>query len=564
METVYQRVTKDGKKEQKIKKQVTEEVITVYEKPDSVSKDSEMFKSEGTVSEVNASEKFKKTARHVISATTSENGSKLTKIHEESIDDLEPLKTTKPRARINSADRDVMDSLQRDTVGRQRSESSDHIKIRNHAPVDEKMPGGLSSSSILKRKMEESRNTGKQVKSNPRKFMFLGKIEECDEEMEDNEAFVAPPPKTKSRRRTRSSRWAKAVGSCELKSRRLDKVDESQKTLELLQQFQDKKIHIENGIIPEEEECESSSDGEVKACPNMAHFLKTTSSPSSEKKNSLGYLYISKRKPQHRKNLSYAGSSEIPSIEGKADVIRDINLKLSSLRKRKLAKDEGVLKSRPKRQSLETQNTPSRVDISRSEVRNKPEEDNSTVKKVHRGTGGMFRNLSDSCETQCLDTLREEPKIKVNRELFKNSKDDTTVEDTEKKPSNNHIITHFNFDINDVKEDPNLPSSSRTTKNPNAYSEFLSKTKRQIEKSKNLTKSSPKIGKEKDIKHSRSGKGLTTLKFKTEESSISNIKEGKKKKSIPKFDRENIKKIKLRLHELRIDPNKMSACNFKR
>lgn len=564
METVYQRVNKDGKKEKKIKKEVREEVITVYEKPDSASKDSEIFKSDGTVSEVNekSSQKVKKKARHVISATSSENGSKLTKINEESIDDLEDIGRKQHRARINSADRDVIDSLQNQSKGRQRSESSDHINVKNTMALDEKMPDFVTSSSLLAKKAEQCRKEEITVKPKPRKFMHLNKIEECDEEMEDNEAFVPPPPKAKSRRRTRSSRWANAVGSCELKRRNIDEKDESQKTLELLKQFQTRKIHIENGIIPEEEECESSSDGDPSVNPVMSNFFKSTSSPTGIKKQPLGYLYISKKHPRHKKNMSYSGASVMSSIEGKANVIRDINQKLSSLRKNKPSDNPNLFQSAKKRQSLETKNTPSKLDFSSIEAKETLEKDNSTVKKPNTVMNG-FKDLNDSCETKYIDSYHKEPRVKINRELFRNSKDDTTIEKTEQEEPNDHIITHFNFNINDVKEDTNHPKSCRGAQNPTVYSEFLSKTKRQIEKSKHLTKSSPKIGKTKNAQKSRSGRGLTTLKFQPQKLNYCKTEE-EKKKSLPKFDRENIRKIKLRLHELRIDPKKMPATNFQR
>lgn len=517
---MYQRVNKEGKKEQKIKKEVKEEVITVFEKMDS--------ESEKCLTDTTERSKIK--ARQAISASSSENGSKLTKIQEESMDDISKLK--KGRMRINSADADVISDIQNyekeqlSEDGRKRSGSSDGINNQNHEKIgDVNLPKFIYNGAFFSKKQED-KNTKDQK---DRRFLDLRKIEECDEELEDNENAVAPSPKKKSRRKTRSSRWAKAVKGVAKKS------EDNMRTLELLKQFQKNKIHVDNGIILEEEESISSENIEPsnneKNDSKLAEFLK-----SENNYKGAGYLNIPVRNKKEEKGDF---KNEIsPLIEPKTEIKAEKEKKPNYFLNKSF---ENI--------------TSAQRNLSDSKILKISKEENSTVKKSSKGNKDNFNVLNDSCDTKkCIETDRnsteEKESTKITRTLFKTKSHEIKFE-KRLELKNDHILTHFQFNVNsDRNEDPIQPKSSREGTN-----QLDKPFKKQIEKSKKLTKSSPKIGK------------LDIDKKKKDKNRRDKVKSGVVNLNVINCREdliENIKKIKLRLHDLKINPNKIETPKVKR
>lgn len=425
------------------------------------------------------------------------------------------MKKKSGRTRVNSADADVINKIEK-VDKRGRSESSDFIKVTNNFTVDEKMPSFVPSSSFTTKKTEEIEV--KKVKPVERKFKFLNRIEECPEEMEDNEAAVAPAPR-KRRRKTRSSRWVTVAGSKTPDS-------DNKRTLELLKQFQQNKIQVDTGVIIEEEEeiedINSQEEKNKKVDSDVSGFFSRDMSPFASRKTALGYLNLPKRKEIiHKKSSSFIDPRFLKKEKIVENSLKDTSLRFSELK----INDEPQNRNETTPESHTTLNTASLIE-------------NSTIKKNTK-IGDGFKLLNDSSETQKKRGDDEEKIMNVNRKLFKTKSHEIKFEKLEK--DNDPILTKFEFDISKVKESSSkIPKSSREKTN-SIFTEFELKGKNQIEKSKNLTRSSPKIG-----------KILLKNKEKNENSDS-------KKRIIYKA-----KKIKLRLQDLKINPTKLQTPKLNR
>lgn len=476
-------MNEDGQPEKKVKKEVREEVITVYEDPNSVSD----IVDDCNTSLTKTAENSRMKARNALSATSSETScSRFTRPQD--FEDLAGLK--KNRLRVNSADAEVINTIQdgEEIDKKVRRGSSDFIKVSNNFNlIEEKMPNMVKSGKFSKNKENKKIEIPKVQKKN-RRFQTLRKIEECPEEMEDNENCCEVPKPKKRKRRTRSSRWIETVKGVKSPDRENNQ-EENQRTLKLLKQFQKNKIEIKTGIILEEEEDIQSEDEEDLTQPFPKPIKEENISVFAKKRKESSKMRDTVEiKPSHKKTLSLVVNPGSLKIKKSRDVIRE--------------------------------QTPGRLTFCSTGLLF----EKSTQKKKKSG-GGDF--LSDSQETQKEKEFIDEG---VQRKLFKARSQDIKFKKKEKK--NDFILTQFDFKVEREKRMGRKFGVEEETGNENSLlSECHFVDKKILEKMKDYTRSSPKIG-----------------EIVEEDDKIKKMRE-----------KENLRKIRLRLQKLRINPCKINT-----